>query len=296
MRAAWQQQGFTTCIDRWATRGSDLLLEHANTFGGDTAFQEDTFANKKLMPGHAPRTGSRKWNNRLQVTESGFCTMIRFITAAHGRKPAQIRRKYDKVAVEEALAMSQLTVSLIDEVCEAYPIDKEFMTKKVITELFISGDMNLELELQAALQEKSEEHKPSDISAVNELVKAFVATKREHMESMVLDAPTVTAGQLERQELDLLLKSIQFDIDAYKVWFTRSVDRESAVYYRSLQHRGNRINKARNIAKQLLSQGNANYRASFEELKDTTKTYKVIEAQISTIARMNQLANPTDVV
>ena len=74
---------------------------------------------------------------------------------SHTRKLPQSRGKWDKIALEEALGMSQLLVSSCQELQESHPIKDKDLDGKVIAQ-FLSGDLNFELELQSALSEKEE--------------------------------------------------------------------------------------------------------------------------------------------
>lgn len=56
-----------------------LLLRHLSDFGSGTAFPEDAFSHKRLLPGGCPRgvsVSSKDWNTRLTVTVRGFNTML----------------------------------------------------------------------------------------------------------------------------------------------------------------------------------------------------------------------------
>ena len=65
---------------------ADQLLEHLSQFGGETAFSETCWSNKRIMPNGCPKGYSKEWNQRLTVSNAGFLLMVRYIHSKHARK------------------------------------------------------------------------------------------------------------------------------------------------------------------------------------------------------------------
>ena len=81
-----------------------------------------------------PRGGDKPWQKRLTITESGMALILRYVHESHTQKLPQSRGKWDKIALEEALGMSQLLVSSCQELQESHPIKDKDLDGKVIAQ------------------------------------------------------------------------------------------------------------------------------------------------------------------
>ena len=95
---------------------------------------------------------------------------------------------------------------------------------------WIDGDVNLALELQAALSEKTAKFSFAEIAPLKELVQEHVASSERKMVALGKTGPSIQAAQLERQAFELTLTQIEHDLNVYQVYFNRNLDRESSVY------------------------------------------------------------------
>ena len=131
-----------------------LLLDHVSEFGPEgSAFTDAAFGNKRQL---WPRGGDKPWQKRVNLPSLNPEWHYSFaMCESHTRKLPQSRGKWDKIALEEALGMSQLLVSSCQELQESHPVKDKDLDGKVIAQ-FLSGDLNFELELQSALSEKEE--------------------------------------------------------------------------------------------------------------------------------------------
>ena len=116
---------------------------------------------------------------------------------------------------------------------------------------WIEGDVNLDLELQSALSEKSSQFGYADLSILKELIQEHVASSEKKMTALGKTGPSIQAAQLERQAFEIAVANLKHDLDVYKVFFTRTQDRESAVFFQQLQHKQARKSAAKDIAKSL---------------------------------------------
>ena len=99
-----------------------LLIDHLSEFGDKSAFYEDAFSNKKLAVGAKARSGNRLWNDRLTVSEAGLTMMLQYVHERHRKKLPGTHDKVKKDALESALNMAQLLVSLAAEMVAQNPI------------------------------------------------------------------------------------------------------------------------------------------------------------------------------
>lgn len=73
----------------------EILLRHLSEFGSNTAFVEDSFAQKRVLPGGTFCGGvSKEWQQRMQVTEESFNLCLEYIDAQRRRKLLGTRCKY----------------------------------------------------------------------------------------------------------------------------------------------------------------------------------------------------------
>ena len=116
-----------------------------------------------------------------------------------------------------------------------------------------SGSNSLELELQGALSEVKKGWQPAEIDCFKELIATCIAKRDGTLES-IGKGPKITAGQLEKQSFDLLLSSLQHDVDSYTVWKAKCSDRESALYFQRLNYQSQRHSRARDMAQAVFSE------------------------------------------
>ena len=230
-----------------------LLINHISEYSFEgSAFTETAFSKKTFMPGHQPRANNDKaWQKRLRVTNEGFELFLRYVDAAHARKPMNLRTKLDATALGEALQMSQLLISLLQEVNDQHAVSEEARAKIILP--FLHGNNNLELELQSAASEMSKTFQPADITPFKELISTCIAKRDGKMEALG-KGPKISAGQLEKQTFDLLLSSLQHDADCFAVWKAKCTDRDSALYFQRLNHKTARHSRAREMAESVISE------------------------------------------
>ena len=121
---------------------------------------------------------------------------------------------------------------------------------------WVEGDPTLNLELQGALNETSTSFVATDLTVLKTLVQRHVADSEKKRIALGLQpGPTVQAGELERQSFDLAVSTVKHDLDLYRVWLTRSRDREASVYFQELQHAQSRKKQARLVASDVMDRG-----------------------------------------
>ena len=125
---------------------------------------EDTFCNKKLLPGHTMRGGRTIWNSILTVTESSFNTWVESLCRQQMNKKSKNRKSLDKTRLEEhALLCSFWCWSLkqaVDNALGGPELD-------AIHEKFLDGDVALALDVQTLLHEKKGDIEFKDVSLIS---------------------------------------------------------------------------------------------------------------------------------
>ena len=235
----------------FSKESTDILLKHVSRFGEKSAFTNEAFSNKRLCPGFVPRGIDKTWSKRLTVTEAGFKLFLRFVHEKHVRKQPKLRRKLEKSTLEEALNMAQLMVSCQDALSQQHPIPMKDFEEKAMN-VFLQGDLNLELELQAAVSECKSSFQPAELNIFKPLIAASLAQRDEKLTSLG-QGPRMSAGDLEKQAFEVVLASLEHDANCYKAWKIKCQDRDAALYFQQLQHTTNRHTRAREIADAVIS-------------------------------------------
>ena len=265
-----------------------LLLQHLSEFGSNTAFNEDTFAQKRILPGGTFRGGvTKEWQQRLQVTEDSFNLCLEYIHAQHQRKLPGTRCKYSKSAIEEAVNMCGLLLTSLIDMKDQHPLPSKALAD--VIDHFLAGDMTLEVELQAAISEKASAFTFSDIPTLKKVVAEHVADSQAKMQKLGKSS-TVAAAQMERQEFDLMMSMLSHDLDVWKVHLTRSRDRQAAIHFQHLQYRQKRMFAAKDIGDKFLSEV-----TQFYVLQDAATTFKQIEAFQKKIQQVEQLPSLSNI-
>ena len=264
-----------------------VLLDHVSLHGSqNSAFTETIWASKKIMPGGMPKGFSREWNSRLTMTTDGFLLLLRYVCGKH--KPGS-RCKVFNAEMEDMAMVCQLLVSLVAEVESQLPVAEATLQKEVF-QMFLDGDINLETQLQGALSDKKSNLQPADIPALKEIMARHMTLSSQTMVNLGKASTSITAGQIEQQEWNMALASLQHDLDLYQVWLTRSRDREAAMFHQNLQWRLTRQSKAKSIAECLMSPGSESCQFHFGVVESAGQIHKQVTDIQKRIIRMEQIS------
>ncbi|CAK9019083.1 Uncharacterized protein SCF082_LOCUS14370 [Durusdinium trenchii] len=259
----------------------ELLLQHASFFGSSSAYSEECFSAKNLFPGSQPRSVLDKaWRARLTVTDPGFLLFSQYTDACHHQKVPEVRGKLSKERILELSQLAQLVTSMEQELK-----DGGVVTTK-ISEALLACDGNLELELQVALSEKSSKWKIADVTLVQEVLKNHSAAADS---KFYVEKRMVAAGELEREEYDLMKKMFEHDLKSFENWKVRCADRDAAIYHAELQHKVHRQAEAQKQASSLLDPASSNWMASLEVLGNAQDTLHRIKATVGKIKQIFQI-------
>ena len=80
------------------------LVAHTSRHGWfNSAWSEDTCADKKIYPGHQYPSKSKLWSARLKVTDESMELMVTRVHACHDNSPEYMRRKLDATAIHGSI-------------------------------------------------------------------------------------------------------------------------------------------------------------------------------------------------
>ena len=155
----------------------DLLINHLSDNGIERVFfQDSTWSNKKLLPGHLWKLGAACW--QLPVTHKTFLFMIKWLMKKQQAKPVNNQHQLNKMQMEEASQICALVSTVQERVLEKFPIQAEIMQGFI--DGFLEGrDHQLELELQSELQMKNASFKAEEhITFIKDMVLQHQKTSR----------------------------------------------------------------------------------------------------------------------
>ncbi len=238
-----------------------------------------------------------EWSRRLQVTAEGFVLMVRYAIAQDAKKIPGMRRKLDKSALEVASSMAALVCNLAKEVQEQFPLQTTVL-ENAFKEAFVTGDANLEVELQCGIAEKSPQWKPlANVTLLKELMQAQSADSNAKVPDAAATVQ-VHASKLQEEEFALLKRKIEYDLKAFQVWKQKVKDRETQMYFQELNHKQQRRQKAAQAAGTLWEKGHRNMRISIEVLQDgpSVQTFSLITDFLLHVQSLRRAAGDTGAV
>lgn len=268
-----------------------FLSQHVSEFGsGGSAFTETCWSNRKIMPGSGPKGYPKEWNSRLTMSSRGFLLMLKYIDVTHRKKLLGARSKLSNTQMEDAAMLVQLLVSLVNELEEQLPVTPHVIETEVI-QLLMNGDMNLELQLQGALSEKQSNLSPADIPTLKAVMQKHVSGSEAKLHQIGQGATLIQPGQIERQEFDMAMASLKHDADVYRVWLTRSKDRDAAMYHQTLQWKLTRSSRAKEYASHFLARSSEHWRMEFGVLSSASQAQKLVFECMKHISRLEHVAS-----
>ena len=128
----------------------------------------------------------------------------------------------------QAAEVSANLVAIAREFQRAYPVSATDVRGYFLNR-FMCGDPIITLEVTAAVREKDPKFGLLDFTALRELADG-------HSKSMPIQ-PTVSITNLEETTFEVLMKQLQYDVEAFGVFRRRCVELEHAVYWQQLRHK-----------------------------------------------------------
>ena len=268
----------------------NFLLQHVSQFGGDSAFSETCWSNKRVMPGGSPKGYAKQWNARLTVTPAGFLLMLRYIHSRRERKLEGTRTKLSNAEMDAACLLCQFLVSLVEELEEQLPVQPHVIEKQLFQQL-LDGDMNLELELQGALSEKKTDFNPGDLPALKKIIAQHVAGAEAALEKLgKTPASAIQPSQIERQAFDLAISAMNHDVDFFKLWLSKSRDRDGAIYHQDLSWKLSRRNRTKEYADHVTSRSSESWAMDLVCLESAAQGLKACQDVLKHISRIEHVA------
>ena len=152
-------------------KGVDSMVKLLSQLGNKAVWwHEDSFCNKKLLPGWAPRANLRQWNQILAVTEISFSVFVESLNMQQLLKSSRCRRPLDKCRLEEHAQMCSFWCWATQGAMEN-AVDKEKLAS--LSDKFRNGDVAMTLDVQSLLHERKHDIQWSDLFPVRQNVMIF---------------------------------------------------------------------------------------------------------------------------
>ena len=179
----------------------EILLAHAGRYGKDSAFSEECFSQKQLLPGFVPRLADKKWSGRLTVSNTSFVLMLRYIDFQHSEKLREMRFKLSKDSMAEAAQLAAMACSVTSELKQQFGIDSS-----ILQDGFLEDDRHFVSELQLAIGEKSSKFEIGSLTIVKSILKQHQVDVDKRGDG---SSRNIKAAELENEEFDLMMKTWQ---------------------------------------------------------------------------------------
>lgn len=141
--------------------GCDRMIQLLSHVGLKAVWwSEDSFCNKKLLPGFTPRTNRNAWNAALSVTEESFLNWVERLNRQQMDKKPAARRSLDKSLLEEHAQLTSFWCWAVTDAA-ANALDEKAL--KELHEKFLNGDVALSLDLQTLLHERKNDISWNDV-------------------------------------------------------------------------------------------------------------------------------------
>ena len=192
------------CLLEFPDEVATRLLQHVSTCGPQATFTDEVWSSKKLQIGYCPRGSSKDWNSRLTITGPAVTLMVEALCHQQEERLKETRRKKTKEEIEDTAQKAQFVLWLKQATMETgVPAEKINYEQA-----FRDGDHHFMLELTSALTEKSAKFNFAELTVVQAVMKQH---KSESSNALAPEAHArqIAAANLEKEEMDLLLKSVQ---------------------------------------------------------------------------------------
>ena len=262
-----------------------ILTDHFSKFGSNSAFTDDAFTSKKILPGTKPRMQSPRWVRWLTTSNGSFQLMLRHIIQKHESAAEASRGKVSKEKIERSSEMACLVLGVTNDVLEAHPGLPRQELENAFVGGFIQNDPNIVMALEAALTDADKNFDVMALPVVNDAVCAWQKTQAMDPNAAVSTAGhmRIDATAVEEQEFKLWRLRAMQDIEKFVAWAKVMKDRQAQIYYKKMQHNIMRAEECAAAARSLLDASSPNCSVTL-----ITKSDEVQRTFPEAIARIKQ--------
>ena len=233
----------------------NLLLQTTSAYGWENSpWTEEALSSKKLFPGQHFRTvASRVWTARQAVTQKSSELTFQKAARLFEQMPSGCRSRYNKGTMEQLSEVTAVFYNLCTEATTKSPITVEMLQDKGVYNKWRDSDPKLELEVNAAMVEKSDSFHPKMLSCIQQLLEGHTpgTTAQIMMSERAVEGQS---AQLEESTFELLLQQAEYDQAAMRVRDSKMASWERGVYARKLEYSVGRHSMADQAARAHMEQ------------------------------------------
>ena len=123
-------------------------------------WSDDAFANRRVFPGSAPRSGDSAWRERLTPTDASMKIMFQCQVDKHKKLNKTCSpTKLTKAKMDESAEQAALVHSLVGEVRAQVPIPEDNLYDQFV-KLWIENDPQVHMEIISVLATKADDFAP----------------------------------------------------------------------------------------------------------------------------------------
>eukprot|EP00434_Breviolum_minutum_P024555 symbB.v1.2.021690.t1/scaffold1889.1/size97066/5 len=182
-----------------------------------------------VFRGTGGSAASNVWAARGKVTEESVELFVKTLIEQNRKMPAGMKRKLDKSQWERIAEESACVCQMAIEVLSVMPVSSEAL-REAWHDRYVDGDAAVVCEVQSAIMQRSALN-IRDVATLNQLMTQHAST------CPVPKKDLVSMQQLERDSFDLVMRQLNYDLQALKVARAKRSSWESSVYHVKLQHK-----------------------------------------------------------
>ena len=167
--------------------------------------------------------------NILRFLHCSTFDKVKTLIEQNRKMPAGMKRKLDMSQWERVAEESACVCQMALEVLSVMPVSPDAL-RELWHDRYVDGDATVVCEVQSAIMQRSALN-IRDVSTLNQLMTQHAST------CPVPKKDLVSMQQLERDSFDLVMRQLNYDLQALKVSRAKRASWESSVYHVKLQHK-----------------------------------------------------------
>jgi hypothetical protein len=195
----------------------------------NACWSDDNLSSKKLYPQFQFPAKGKNWQARIRTCDESMDLMVQRAQNVMEKMPAYLRKKPELAHVEQLAERASACFHIGKELQTSVPIPTAVIEKEWL-HAWATGSDHIDVELQAALLEKSDSFQPINIPTLRKLVDDFRFTTP--VQQSVDQAETIAVD-----EFNLLMKQLNYDVKVFQNWEKKCSSVHHAREYARHAHR-----------------------------------------------------------
>lgn len=225
------------------------LETHVSKWGWEgSALSDDCLSTKKVLPTHRHKAPHKSWKQLCSMSETATALTFKRIIRDH-EKPGACCKKVDKQKVDSLAETAALLVNLSTQMMEQFPVKMQDVETHIF-EAWLDGSHGWDLELHEVQTEKREKLAVTDVKMFRDVIDMLKCQRPV--------APGASAEilliRLDEDKWTLILKQLEYDFQAFRVYLSKMQSFEVAVHHAKLEWNKRRREEAAQWSTQWMSQ------------------------------------------